>query len=662
MPCLSEVRLVRALLALVMQRAPMGFAFFDTDLRFVLINDAMADMNGRSPEDHVGRAVHEVVPDLAPRAVPALQAVLDTGVAAIGLRVQGITPARPGVVRTWLQNYYRVTTEDGTVLGIGALVQEVTHEQEVQERQRELIDGLFTFVGVCTPDGILVEANRAAMEMPGVVPADTIGQPFWDTCWWSAADERDRDAVRDAIAKGAGGASSRFEVAVRRHDGGLSSIDFQLVPLTYHGEVTHLVVSALDVTERRDQTARVEALAALSRRLNASVTSEAVARCIADDGLRALRARYASVGLVDPANPAQLLVVQPDGLPNDLVQRYAVVPMDAALPMTDAVRTGASVVLPDEDDAAGRYPHLVVDRERAGVQATAAIPFMRADGRVFGALAIGWDRPVDFTAEERAFLATVTDLCGQALERSRLTDAHSELARALQVQLLPTPPTVVGLDIGVTYRPAATGLGFGGDWYDVIDLGGAGVAILVGDVVGHGIEAAARMAEVRASVATLIRLPVPFDEVLPRASAILAPTGEDLLATLALVVVGTATGTLRCSVAGHPPPLVRQPDGVCREVPATRHPPVGMTSAPAPLAVSPFPVGSTLVMFTDGLVERRHESLATSVARLAATISAWRDGGAVALAHALADVTVAGPRTDDLAVAVVRHVGPGAPA
>lgn len=543
MPYLSEVRLVRALLALMMQRAPIGFAFVDTDLRFVLINDVLAGFNGKSPADHIGRTVAEVSDGFGEPAEKAIRTVLDTGEPLRDQRI--VVPAvdDPTRQRTFLVHFYRVMTDDDTVLGVGCVVQEVTHERELQARQH-------------------------------------------------------------------------------------------------------------------DHTVRVEALAALSSQLNASVTSGAVARSIAADGLVALQARYATVALVDPANPTQLLVVQPDSLPDDLVQRYSTVPLDASLPMADAVRRRTTVLLADDAEASAAYPHLTADRHRAGVVATAAIPFLRADGRVFGALAIGWDHRVDFGTEERAFLATVADLCGQALERARLTDAHTELARALQVQLLPKPPEVAGLDLAVTYRPAATGLGFGGDWYDVIDVGARGVAFLVGDVVGHGIEAAARMAEVRSVVATLIRLGVPEDELLPRASEILTPGGEDLLATMAVVLVDTAAGTVRGSVAGHPPPLVRCADGTCHELPVAHHPPVGLRSAPATPVTSPFPVGATLVLFTDGLIERRGEAIAVSIERLTAALGAIApDVPAAEVAHHLADLPGLAPRTDDLAVAVVRHTG-----
>lgn len=131
----DQVSQTRALLDTLVQRAPIGFAFLDRNLRFRLVNEVLAAINGASVEDHVGKTVADVAPDLADQAVPMLQSVLTTRAPVTGLLITGTTPATGETQRTWEESYYPVTSSEGALLGVGAIVEDISDRLD---REREL--------------------------------------------------------------------------------------------------------------------------------------------------------------------------------------------------------------------------------------------------------------------------------------------------------------------------------------------------------------------------------------------------------------------------------------------------------------------------------------------------------------------------------------------
>jgi PAS domain S-box-containing protein len=129
----------RALLDTLFERAPVGFAYFDRDLRYVRVNEALAEINGIAPEAHVGRSVDELLPDMDPAVVAGLRNVLATGEPLLEAEVNGFTPAQPGEQRTWLTGFYPVKGSAGEILGLGAVVVEITARKRAEaERERAL--------------------------------------------------------------------------------------------------------------------------------------------------------------------------------------------------------------------------------------------------------------------------------------------------------------------------------------------------------------------------------------------------------------------------------------------------------------------------------------------------------------------------------------------
>lgn len=128
-----------ALLDALFANAPVGLAFWDTELRYQRVNAALAVINGPSPEEHRGRTLTELLGELGEQVAPLLRLVMDTGDPLLDLEVTGETPAQPGVPRVWLASYYPVKTATGTLIGVGALVLEVTAERRMQEEHSQLV-------------------------------------------------------------------------------------------------------------------------------------------------------------------------------------------------------------------------------------------------------------------------------------------------------------------------------------------------------------------------------------------------------------------------------------------------------------------------------------------------------------------------------------------
>ncbi|HEX8819308.1 MAG TPA: GAF domain-containing protein [Archangium sp.] len=160
----AEAQRALARLNLLMDTAPVGLGFWDEELRYVHINGRLAEMNGLSEAAHLGRTVREVLPELAPTLEPLFREVLETGLPRV-LEVTGETPAAPGVERHWLVSYYPVRDVDGTSLGLGGVVVEITDRKRVEEELRRTAEFRERFLGIVSHDlrnplnAILLSAN-----------------------------------------------------------------------------------------------------------------------------------------------------------------------------------------------------------------------------------------------------------------------------------------------------------------------------------------------------------------------------------------------------------------------------------------------------------------------------------------------------------------------
>jgi anti-sigma regulatory factor (Ser/Thr protein kinase)/anti-anti-sigma regulatory factor len=226
--------------------------------------------------------------------------------------------------------------------------------------------------------------------------------------------------------------------------------------------------------------------------------------------------------------------------------------------------------------------------------------------------------------------------------------AAREMVAELQEALLPAAlPVLPRARIAARYLVAGHEQSAGGDWFDAISLAGGRVALVVGDVVGHGVAASAAMGQLRAVLAELLAAEDDLGPVLRRADAFAARTPALRAATLALAVLDPADGTLRYTTCGHPPPLVIGADGAGRYLEGTGMGPLGTGSAPV-LAVAALAPGELVLLYSDGLIERPNRTVTEGMAELAA---------AAHRAMALGEEPAAAERVCQLTVELLTQTG-----
>ncbi|MEU2713168.1 SpoIIE family protein phosphatase [Streptomyces sp. NPDC007205] len=243
----------------------------------------------------------------------------------------------------------------------------------------------------------------------------------------------------------------------------------------------------------------------------------------------------------------------------------------------------------------------------------------------------------------------------------RLRQAHArerEVALALQEAMLPARRQVGHPNAAVRYRPAVGALNVCGDWYDLVDLvGGNRIAVAVGDVVGHGLEAAGVMGQLRSALSAASRVaagPAEALNILGRYAHVVDGAES---ATAVTTFIDFDRHTISYSSAGHLPPVLLHPEGRVEFLDQATDPPLDARPdpIPRPQACTSYGEGATLVLYTDGLVERRGEDIDTGLARLAGSLVRHREKDPESLADAvLLELLPPGGATDDTALVIVR--------
>ncbi|MEU2618937.1 SpoIIE family protein phosphatase [Streptomyces sp. NPDC007157] len=254
------------------------------------------------------------------------------------------------------------------------------------------------------------------------------------------------------------------------------------------------------------------------------------------------------------------------------------------------------------------------------------------------------------------FATDVTDHA-EAAERLRASErSQRETAVTLQRSLLPQElEQPDDLRIAATYQPGGTEAAVGGDWYDVITLGGGRTALVIGDVMGRGVRAAAVMGQLRTAVRAYARLDLPPHEVLQLLDGLATEIDANQIATCAYAIHDPNEGRLVYASAGHLPILVRDENGSVLRTDEPTGPPLGTggwihTSGSVPLGP-----GSTAVLYTDGLVERRNEDLDEGIAALERALAGATGTPQVVCDRLVRSAGVTADHDDDVAVLVLQH-------
>ncbi|MFF4363158.1 SpoIIE family protein phosphatase [Streptomyces sp. NPDC001604] len=310
----------------------------------------------------------------------------------------------------------------------------------------------------------------------------------------------------------------------------------------------------------------------------------------------------------------------------------------------------------------------VIDESLAaeGLTGRITVP-LRARGALLGVVAFSrLDRPEAFTADDLILAEELTAKAAVAIDNARRYSHERTTALTLQRSLLPQGlPSQEAVEVASRYLPAGTGAEVGGDWFDVIPLSGARVALVVGDVVGHGLHASASMGRLRTAVRTLADVDLPPDELLTHLDDLVLHLASDLQAigdfqptgetgaTCLYTVYDPVSRRLTLASAGHPLPLIISPDGARSPVPAHAGPPLGIGGLPFEATELELPEGSLLTLYTDGLLESRERDVEEGIAELHRVLNRSTTS-LEALCDTVIDAMLPERRTDDAALLLAR--------
>ncbi|GFH67045.1 SpoIIE family protein phosphatase [Streptomyces diastaticus] len=339
--------------------------------------------------------------------------------------------------------------------------------------------------------------------------------------------------------------------------------------------------------------------------------------------------------------------------------------LDEPFPITETIRTLTPRFIESRAEFDRRYPDITGHLWRSGIRSAAYLPLI-AQGRAVGALAVLYGDDTRFGERARTLLIGLGSAIAQSVQRALFYEQEKDLAEGLQQAMLPrTIPAVPGAQIAVRYRSARAGRDVGGDWYDVIPLPGGHTGLVIGDVQGHDTHAAAVMGQLRIVLRAYAAEGHPPATVMARASAFLRELDTDRFVTCLYADADLTTGVLQVVRAGHLDPLVRAADGTCTRVPVPGGMPLGLSAefgeAQYPVATVELDPGNTLILCTDGLVERPGDDLDDGFRALARLV---REGPAEP--DALADVLCADvdrrDGQDDVAILLMRRRAGATPA
>ena len=541
----------------------------------------------------------------------------------------------------------------GTPLVAGILISRLLgrmhqHARELrtsEERTRLLLDTAPDAFLTLDREGIIRTWNAAAERVFGWSEDEALGRRMSELIIPEEYRER-HDARRLALLDSTDPiAVAHFEVELVRRDGRRFPGEATVSRVEVAGEAfaSGFIV---DVSERLRRQAEREALL---REQAARAEAERMAEIVG--GMQAL---------VDAALAHRSI----EGILRDLVaQVRGVLDADAAsILLTDesgALSVEASA--PGDIEGAEPFARRVAESGEAALakdDALIGVPLL-ADGEVNGVVVAGVDPPRGFTGEDLTLLRLAAERVGLAIAHVRVYEREHRIAETLQRSLLPDRlPHLPGLDVAARYLPAAAEAEVGGDWYDVIPIAGGAVGLVMGDVAGKGLAGASMVGRLRSALRAYALEGHDTGRVVERLNRLLWTEAEESqMATMLYAIVDPGAGLVRWVNAGHPPPLMVR-GGEPEFLQGDASVPLGVLPFPTYTEVSaPMDPGSTLLLYTDGLVERPGEHIDDGLAQLAESVRrAPADEPHALLDHVLEALVPAGGAPDDVALLSLRNL------
>ncbi len=460
----------------------------------------------------------------------------------------------------------------------------------------------------------------------------------------------------------------------------------RMAPITDgRGRVRGVSVAAHDFTEQYLAQERLQLVNEASVRIGTTLDVTRTAQELADICVPAL-ADFMSVDLLDPpehggeaptGRPAAPLTLRRTahrsvnaGSPEAVVKPGHVDVYPTPSPQADALLAGHTLVASTATDDLAQW--LSWDPARAerireyGIHTTMSVP-IQARGTTLGvAVLTRFKNPEPFTPDDVLLAEEITARAAVCIDNARRYSRERETALALQRSLLPrTLPRTAALEAASRYLPAARS-GVGGDWFDVIPLSGLRVAMVVGDVVGHGIQASATMGRLRTAVRTLADIDLAPDELLTHLDDLVVRLSEEagtdgvsgeVGATCLYAVYDPVSRRCTMARAGHPSPVMVPPGGAPREIEVPAGPPLGLGGLPFESAEVELREGTVLALYTDGLIETRERDVDASHALLCDALSAFSDSLDETCDRVLHALLPPGGAADDVALLLARTQG-----
>ncbi|MGW1162479.1 SpoIIE family protein phosphatase [Streptomyces sp. NPDC002519] len=603
-------------------RGRIGHFVWDPAEATVTGDDTFQELSGGAVKDLAGS------PEALAEAVSPDDALLV--LSALRETAGGCPPTRPLRVRATdggqrLLEFWAENPVPGGPRRVGGLVVDPGPGPAAQGATDLLPDGVFAFDRM----GLITYVNPRAAELLGRPPQELVGRHLWYALPWL-----DRPAYEDHLraallapepvyfqvrrpTKGADGEGGGDWLSLSVYPG-TDVLTCRVMPFGHTAEAPSLgrrPTGTAGEPSTWDALAPVYRPVILAIALSEAVTARQVSEVVMRELLPAFGGHRLAIYLLQERH---LHLAWERGFQAGFLSQFDGVGLDVELPGVDALTTGRPLFFESMQQLAAAYPGMPVDAPQGS---RAFLPLI-ASGRPVGSCVLGFDASRAFSDEERTVLTALAGLIAQALERARRYDSEAALARGLQEALLPhrlsAHPQV---ETAGCYLPGTQGMDVGGDWYDVIEAGD-GLALVIGDVQGHGVQAAATMGQLRSAVRAFAFGDHAPHQVMSGTNRLLIDLDPGQFASCCYVRLDPVTGHARAARAGHPQPLLRHPDGrtdildlpgglVLGVDPEARYPVTHLRLEP----------GAVLALYSDGLVERPGSDIDEGIEALRARLS-----------------------------------------
>ena len=415
-----------------------------------------------------------------------------------------------------------------------------------------------------------------------------------------------------------------------------------------------------DAQSERVDRQRLQSFQSITEQLAGASRTEAIVEIAVLDAIP-LVTKLGVIAVIDSHNPSAMRTWRTLGFPDHLAQPLLSLRTADPVPLAHVARTGLHLALTSLAAIEREFPTAVASCLETNTRSLYVVPIF-ADGHCLGAIAFGFEQEGPVDQDTAANARAIANLIGPAIDRARLYEHEYHAAHTLQRALLPVIASdLAGVDPLVYYRPAERANEVGGDWYDVFRLPSGRIALVAGDVVGHDIHAATTMGRLQNAVRFLAPTSRGPADLLDRLDTAIDSFPDAFATTMVYAEYDPATRELHYCCAGHLPPLLVN-ESKAEYLMGARSAPLGLPLTSRPETAIVMPCDAVLVLYTDGLIERRGEPLDDSLSALAAIARSLHPANASQWCERLLSDRTRSVQQDDIVLVCVSFPVPtGAP-